>query len=88
MNVKHYVKKPAVIEAVLVDSGNVDDVAHWCGGQVSQSDEGIYGVKIKTLEGTMLANDGDYIICGVKGEFYPCKADIFDMTYEEILEAA
>ncbi len=39
-------------------------------------------IKIDTLEGTMSADPGDWIICGVKGEFYPCKPDIFDATYE------
>ncbi|WP_343091503.1 hypothetical protein [Clostridioides difficile] len=39
---------------------------------------------LKTLEGTMRANKGDYIIQGVKGEIYPCKADIFEMTYEKV----
>ena len=37
---------------------------------------------IETLEGTMEVSDGDYIIKGVQGEFYPCKADIFEATYE------
>lgn len=40
--------------------------------------------EIKTLEGTMIANEGDYIIRGVKGEYYPCKSDIFEQTYEEL----
>lgn len=40
---------------------------------------------IKTLEGDMTANIGDYIIKGVKGEFYPCKPDIFKQTYEPVL---
>ena len=40
---------------------------------------------IKTLEGDMTANVGDYIIKGVKGEFYPCKPDIFEQTYEPVL---
>jgi hypothetical protein len=39
---------------------------------------------IKTLEGTMRANAGDYVIKGVKGELYPCKPDIFEATYEEV----
>lgn len=43
-------------------------------------------IEIKTLEGTMTANIGDYIIKGVNGEFYPCKPDIFDKTYEEVKE--
>lgn len=41
--------------------------------------------EIKTLEGVMRANEGDYIIQGVKGEIYPCKSDIFHMTYEPVL---
>ena len=39
-------------------------------------------LKIETLEGTMEASEGDYIIKGVNGEFYPCKPDIFEKTYE------
>ena len=42
------------------------------------------GLKIKTLEGTMLAIQSDYIIKGVNGEFYPCKPDIFEKTYETV----
>ena len=42
--------------------------------------------EIKTLEGLMVATNGDYIIKGVKGEIYPCKADIFEMTYEQVEE--
>ena len=41
-------------------------------------------IKIKTLEGTMKANKGDYIITGIHGEQYPCKPDIFKETYEEV----
>lgn len=40
------------------------------------------GLKIPTLEGNMIASEGDYIIKGVQGEFYPCKPDIFNATYE------
>ena len=43
-------------------------------------------MKIETLEGTHTANRGDYIIQGVKGELYPCKPDIFEMTYEEVTD--
>lgn len=43
-------------------------------------------MKIETLEGVMSANRGDYIIQGVKGELYPCKPDIFEMTYEEVTD--
>lgn len=43
-------------------------------------------VEILTLEGVMTAKIGDYIICGVQGELYPCKPDIFLATYEEVME--
>ena len=47
-----------------------------------QGDHRPYGLAIHTLEGVMVADPGDWIIRGVKGEFYPCKPDIFDATYE------
>lgn len=43
-------------------------------------------IDIETLEGTMHADVGDYIITGVKGERYPCKPDIFEATYEKVVE--
>ena len=43
-------------------------------------------VEIETLEGTMKANKGDWIIKGVKGELYPCKPDVFEMTYKKVRE--
>ena len=78
-----YRKKPVVIEAMQLDETNAADVAGWCGGQVSPA--GItFGtcVFIDTLEGTMRADGGDWIIRGVQGEFYPCKPGIFAATYE------
>ena len=42
-------------------------------------------MEIETLEGTMKANKGDWIIKGVKGELYPCKPDVFEMTYEKVI---
>ena len=47
-------------------------------------DESIHSSRERTLEGYMKASFGDYIIKGVKGEFYPCKPDIFQATYEEV----
>ena len=43
-------------------------------------------MEIETLEGTMKADKGDWIIKGVKGELYPCKPDVFEMTYEKVTE--
>lgn len=44
------------------------------------------GLRIPTLEGLMLATEGDFIIRGVNGELYPCKPDIFEKTYEAVTE--
>ena len=43
-----------------------------------------FGIIIKTLEGNHLARQGDYIIKGIKGEFYSCKPEIFEATYEKV----
>jgi hypothetical protein len=83
-----YRKKPVEVEAYLLKKTNADELAKWCGGlvieEVNPADHlDIYvGVNIPTLEGTMRASEGDYIIRGVRGEFYPCKPGIFDDTYE------
>ncbi len=52
-------------------------------GPVGRSTE--HGLLIETLEGPLLAQPGDYVIRGVKGEFYPCKPDVFDATYEKVI---
>ena len=72
-------KKPVVIEAERYSRNGLEAerVAKWCNGQ--QTDD---GVLIHTLEGIHLGGYGDWIIKGVKGEFYPCKSDIFEATYE------
>lgn len=57
------------------------DLADWAGGHI---DGGSYDVLIDTLEGQMHAVEGDWIIRGVKGEFYPCKPDIFEATYDAL----
>lgn len=79
-----YRKKPAIIEAVQYHNGEqpselADDVIS---GKVRYTEEGT--VLIQTLEGTMEAAPGDWIIRGVKGELYPCKPDIFEATYEDV----
>lgn len=75
-------KIPVVIEACLVDGGpdDVAEIARWCGGYSNNG----HNVKIRTLEGLMTAQMGDWIIKEVSGEFYPCKPDIFAKTYEQV----
>jgi hypothetical protein len=83
--VARYRKKPVVIEAMEMTPRNVMQVAAWCGGHgytLENSDSAF--VDITTLEGVMTAQLGDYIIKGVQGEFYPCKPDIFEATYEVV----
>ncbi len=88
-----YRKKPVVIEAFnwTGDQYQTEDPEWACeairSGILSFQNEGTPEVtlQITTLEGTMTAMRGDWIIKGVKGEFYPCKPDIFEATYEEVL---
>lgn len=75
-----YRKKPVVIEALQYTGDNLLDVMRWIGTDAYVRD----GLHIKTLEGDHTASPGDYIIKGVMGEFYPCKPDIFEATYEPV----
>ena len=93
-----YRKKPVVVEAIRFEGFNyleikdfvnndkiceveINDIA-WEAGKAPPIAE----IHINTLEGRMKANLGDYIIKGVNGEFYPCKPDIFEKTYEKVEE--
>ncbi len=77
-----YRKKPVVIEAWQFRAGMQDgDLAQYViDGKIRYPEDGT--MLIATLEGTMQALPGDWIIRGVKGELYPCKPDIFAATYE------
>lgn len=83
-----YRKKPIVIEAVQFDGNfrcldifSIHEVKHFI---VSKDEDGRQCIKIPTLEGEMIALVCDYIIRGINGEYYPCKPDIFEMTYEPV----
>lgn len=78
-------KKPVVIEAVQFD-GTLESIACMPIASVSQ-DFTSDSCQIETREGVMTADKGDWIIRGVKGEFYPCKPDIFEATYEPLEDA-
>ena len=77
-------KKPVEIEANRVTEDALSQLAEWCGGEVGWGEDARPGILITTLEGIMKAHVGDWIIKGVKGEFYPCKPDIFEATYEQV----
>jgi hypothetical protein len=80
-------KKPVVIEAIqyggLHSAGEM--AVEWGHPFVEATVIGEGAMSIKTLEGILFVSEGDWIIKGVKGEFYPCKDDIFRMTYEPVL---
>ena len=85
-----YRKKPVEIEAVhFADAtlGTLDEISEF----MNQEQEIVFNdlvaepkIKIETLEGPMFASLGDYIIKGIKGEFYACKPDIFELTYDKL----
>jgi hypothetical protein len=77
-----YVKKPVEIDAWLYD-GNPASMAEAILMGLTFVDTG-GELKIPTLEGEMTASTGDYVIRGIKGEFYPCKPDIFHATYRPV----
>lgn len=86
-------KKPVVIEAVQFGGSSEDvvDIKNWMTSGVYDKclvpTQDLTTLSIHTLEGTMRAEKGDWIIRGVKGEFYPCKPDIFEATYEPVAES-
>jgi hypothetical protein len=83
---ENYQKKPVVVQAVRFTADNIEGLREFCGdslGAVTETE-----AHIRTLEDGSehqvehIATFGDYIIKGIKGEFYPCKPDIFEATYE------
>ena len=77
--IKKYRKKPVIIEAIQWNGKNLTEIDNFVGGSLKIEGSSLV---IHTLEGDMEASINDYIIKGVNGEFYPCKPDIFDKTYE------
>ncbi len=85
-----FTKKPVTITAVKFNgsSSHANQIESWVKGKTEEPKDGgihtrdIVFLEIETLEGVMTASPGDWIIKGIKGEFYPCKPDIFKATYE------
>lgn len=87
-------KKPVEVEAVQWTGLNLEEIKAFVeesliydiidtAWEVGKGRPRVF-MKIKTLEGDMIVSEGDYIIKGISGEFYPCKPDIFKATYEEV----
>ena len=88
-----YRKKPVIIEAIQFEdnSDRIIEIHEFMGGdtiRVNYEDKNNPYLKIETLEGIMKASVGDYIIKGVNGEFYPCKPDLVEKTYERVTDGA
>lgn len=87
-----YRKIPVVIEAVQWTGDNIKEIYDFTlndknNRSITITDNPEKAIYIETLEGTMKASEGDYIIKGVQGEIYPCKPNIFEQTYEEVKDA-
>jgi hypothetical protein len=80
-----YRKKPVVIDAIQWTGENRHELERFITTRRDMLSHSTV-ISIHTLEGTMRAEIGDYIIKGVQGEFYPCKPDIFEATYEKVSE--
>lgn len=91
---RRFRKRPVEVAAVRYVGGNAVEIVAFIGGpdrarvverQLPGPGRGMHpGIAIHTLEGTMVASLGDWIIRGVQGEFYPCKPGIFAATYEPV----
>lgn len=89
-----YRKKPLIIEAEQLTRGYAESTIMWIqenGGKITEFNLGEFAedscyIEIKTLEGVITASEDDYIIKGIQGEFYPCKPDIFNASYEKVEE--
>jgi hypothetical protein len=77
-----YKTKPCEIEAIQWTGKNIIELLDWGQGKILWND--VDDLFIDTLEGRMKANINDYIIKGLRGEFYPCKPDVFEKKYEKI----
>lgn len=95
--IKKYIKKPVEVKAIQLKEDNIIEVFDFldeANYKETKSVEELEDfskamleqgyIEIETLEGIMKASFGDYIIKGIKGEFYACKPDIFQATYEEV----
>ena len=85
--IEKYRKKPVEIEAVQFScEDDYDRIREWCKDFYRESTGADGGVDycVETLEGNMHTQVGDWIIKGIQGEFYPCKPDIFEATYDSV----
>lgn len=89
---KIYKKKPVKVEAVQFTGTNQEEIREWSNYEVYPTgtklpeNERTLEMVVSTLEGLVKAKIGDYIIKGIRGEFYPCEKSIFEESYYEVTE--
>lgn len=83
VTIKKYKSKPVIKYAIQLTVTNIDDIEAFVGGDLGKNKDG--NTVIVTLKGAMEVCLGDYVVRGIKGEFYAVKPDIFEMSYEEII---
>lgn len=93
-----YKKKPVVVEAIRWTGSNLEEIRNFVGNDLIENyiehfdieraliKQTLAGIAINTLEGIMRVDYGDYIIKDVNNELRPCEPDIFEQTYEEVIE--
>ena len=73
----NYTKKPVTVQSIFITQENIHDLA----SELGVPTDG-HVLRLHTLEGLVDARVGEWLIRGIKGEYYPCRADIFDATYD------
>ena len=79
--VKFFIKKPIIVRAIKFTGDNYKECEYFIGKE--NYDNTLNYPNVKTLEGVMEVSKGDYIICGTRGEYYPCKPNVFEDVYSE-----
>lgn len=84
MTIRTYEKIPRRIQAIVFSKENLDEAKDFVGNAFGRHPMHSDKFFIRTLEGHMRVREGDFIIKGVTGEFYPCEPSIFNLTYKEV----
>lgn len=85
-NKMKFMKKPVVVEAIQYTGENEEEIKEFLGEYFKASVPSACYMIISNFRGDMTISKGDYVVHGVDGDFYPCKPDIFEKTYEPVKE--
>lgn len=85
--IRNYYKRPVLVQAIQFNGVNVEDIRAFVGAKLTAHNRNRHRLFISTLEGMLEVSEGDYVIKGTHGEFYPCKPHIFVEIYEDAEDA-